>query len=154
MGYNRRQDKMKKVFNLTGIIALLSTLTLCFVSCQPKNQPSDPNDTDKTGTQTQTDEATIVGQWEAILFEQYEDGETTSYPAQDVYFTFSENNSCTVSADGSLQKGTYTLVGKSLIMQISGETMKWTVRELTKDALVLRMTEGDGWVDYTFKRVK
>ena len=133
---------MKKLASALSVLALLATMTFGLSSCQQQNQPNQPS-------QTQNDEPTIVGEWKVL----YIDLDGDQYPGQGMSFTFLENGTFLVSMEGGLEKGSYTLAGKNLIMESEGGIMKFTIKELTKDSLVLIEGDGDSSVEYVFKRV-
>lgn len=147
-----------------GIFALLATMTFGIASCQLKNEPTNQptnGQTDKpTNEQTETDEPTIIGMWKYVLMERF-DGEDTSimsFDGEDDYFIFNKDNSGTmIWPNQQSYKFSYTLVGEKLILEYSEVdlgTMIYTIKELTKDVLVLKLTEGTSWVELTLKRVK
>ena len=133
---------MKKLASALSVLALLATMTFGLSSCQQQNQPNQPS-------QTQNDEPTIVGEWKVL----YIDLDGDQYPGQGMSFTFLENGTFLVSMEGGLEKGSYTLAGKNLIMESEGGIMKFTIKELTKDSLVLIEGDGDSSVEYVCKRV-
>lgn len=133
---------MKKLASALSVLALLATMTFGLSSCQQQNQPEDPS-------QTQNDEPTIVGEWKVL----YIDLDGDQYPGQGMSFTFLENGTFLVSMEGGLEKGSYTLTGKNLIMESEGGIIKFTIKELTKDSLILIEGDGDSSAEYVCKRV-
>ena len=152
---------MKKIFNVTGIFALLAIMTLGVASCkqkdEPTNQTTNQQTTQPANQQTGTEEPTIVGTWEVIMIEEHDKdgtGSTDSYAPEDD-LTFNKDNSGVWNHEGTLYKFTYTLVGKSLIIKIEENIVyKFDIKELTKDVLVIRVTDGNYWEEWTCKRIK
>ncbi len=146
MGYKRAKETMKKLASALSVLALLATMTFGFSSCQQQNQPSQPTQTDPT----KTEEPSLVGEWKVLVIDL--GGE--QYPGQGMSFTFLENGTFIMTDSEGAGKGTYTLVGKSLIMEANGDAMKFTIKELTKNSLVLRQDLGSGdFAEYTCQRV-
>lgn len=144
---------MKKLASALSVLVLLATMTLGFSSCQQQNQPSQPTQTDPTKTEdpTQTEEPTIVGEWK-VLFQDMGDGEI--YPGQGMTFIFSKDNTIILSFADGIQKGTYTLVGKSLIIDWGDGPTKATIKELTKNSLIFRAEMGGGeYIEFTCQRI-
>lgn len=133
---------MKKLASALSILAFLATMTFGLSSCQQQNQPNQPS-------QTQNDEPTIVGEWKVL----YMNLDGDQYAGQGMSITFLENGTFLFSMEDGLYKGSYTLAGKNLIMETEGEggIGKFTIKELTKDSLVL--ISGDGSMEYVCKRV-
>ena len=142
MGYKRAKETMKKLASALSVLALLATMTFGLSSCQQQNQPEEPS-------QTQNDEPTIVGEWKVL----YIDLDGDQYPGQGMSFTFLENGTFLLSMEGGLEKGSYTLTGKNLIMESEGGIIKFTIKELTKNSLVLREDRSGEYAEYTCQRV-
>ncbi|MBQ4394756.1 MAG: lipocalin family protein [Paludibacteraceae bacterium] len=137
---------MKKLASALSVLALLATMTFGFSSCQQQNQPSQPTQTDPT----KTEEPSLVGEWKVLVI----DFGAEQYPGQGMSFTFLENGTFIMTDSEGAGKGTYTLVGKSLILEANGDAMKFTIKELTKNSLVLRQDIGSGeYAEYTCQRV-
>jgi len=147
MGYKRAKETMKKLASALSVLALLATMTFGLSSCQQQNQPNQPSQPSQP-SQTQNDEPTIVGEWKVL----YIDLGGDQYPGQGMSFTFLENGTFLLSMEDGLEKGSYTLAGKNLIMESEGGIVKFTIKELTKDSLVL-ISSGDGSIEYVCKRV-
>lgn len=136
---------MKKLASALSVLALLATMTFGFSSCQQQNQPSQPTQTDPT----KTEEPSLVGEWKVL----YIDLGGDQYPGQGMSFTFLENGTFLLSMEDGLEKGSYTLAGKNLIMESEGGIVKFTIKELAKDSLVLINKDGDVSIEYVCKRV-
>ena len=150
MGYKRATETMKKLASALSVLALLATMTFGFSSCQQQNQPEQPKSGETTQTDpTKTEEPSLVGEWKVL----YMNLDGDQYPGQGMSFTFLENGTFLLSMEDGLYKGSYTLAGKNLIMETEGEggIGKFTIKELTKDSLVL--ISGDGSIEYVCKRV-
>ena len=137
-----------------SICALLATMVLGFAACQPQNQPNQPN-------QTQTDEPTIVGEWALETISEVEvTGTGNLYHTNKVdgwYYIFSEDKSFVFYQGDEAEKGTYTLIGTTLVLEWNGSGQeKFTVLTLTQNTLVLKQTfdGSEGWVEYNYKRTK
>ncbi len=140
---------MKKLVSTLSVLALLATMTFGFSSCNQQNQPNQPTQTDPT----KTEEPSLVGEWKLVFFEV--DGQQAG-SGGNMSFTFLENGTYIISDDeGIAEKGTYSQVGKTLIMESKNNDgiMKWTITELTNEVLVLSMNDSDGQFAYHFKRV-
>ncbi len=152
---------MKKIFNVTGIFALLAIMTLGVASCkqkdEPTNQTTNQQTTQPANQQTGTEEPTIVGTWEVILMQAYysEEDVIENLEHENIFFTFDKDNSGLMVQGGTSRTFTYTLASKRLIIKWNdGNAFLAEIKELTKDVLVLRQTDGDDWSEVTCKRIK
>ena len=137
---------MKKIVSTLSVFALLATMALGINSCGQQNPPEQKTEEQPQTEQPQTGQSTIVGDWK-LLYAEFE-GEVE--PGYDVSITFLENGTYIWYEEGYGNKGTYTISGKNLIIENGDAITKWTIKELTKDMLVIS-NEG---VVYNFKRVE
>ena len=140
MGYNSRQNKMKKSL----LWLMCAVFALSFASCNNEEVES----------------SSLVGEWQFVSATWYEEyrGETywESESMNNSYLKLNKDKTMYMSLEGEVWSGTWTTISNTLvIMDSDGDNISFKIKSQKGKELILEVDDGDDeWIEYTLTKIK